>query len=67
AERENPVYEHPVDEAGSNRGGIPLLGYLSMSCGTVREVIRNIIAELDLTLALLGCTSVKELPEVPAP
>ncbi|MBT9259523.1 MAG: hypothetical protein KM310_07180 [Clostridiales bacterium] len=33
AERENPVYEHPADEAGSNRDGIPL-GYLSMSCGT---------------------------------
>ncbi|MDI3269915.1 MAG: alpha-hydroxy-acid oxidizing protein [Bacillota bacterium] len=30
----------------------------------VREVIRNIIAELDLTLALLGCSSLEELPEV---
>lgn len=29
-----PVYEHPVDEAGSNRMNVPL-GYLSMSCGTV--------------------------------
>ncbi|WP_352413681.1 RNA-guided endonuclease TnpB family protein [Thermus sp.] len=28
-----PVYEHPVDEAGSNRMNVPL-GYLSMGCGT---------------------------------